>query len=70
MLTYIDDLSAKSRTADSVKQRIPEKESFSQRIMWLENVKIWKGTTPNFSQGLDIPESQTSGEQVNEQLLF
>lgn len=70
MLTYIDDLSAKSRTADTVKNRIPEKENFSQRIMWLENAKIWKGTTPNFSQGLDVPESQASEEEINEQLEF
>lgn len=70
MLTYIDDLSAKARTADSVRSHIPDKESFSQRVIWLENAKIWKGATPNFSTDLDIPESNADLEDVTEQLEF
>lgn len=70
MLTYIDDLSAKSRTADSARQRIPENESFSPRIMWLENAKIWKGVPPNLPTELDIPENVSDISDIAEQLEF
>jgi len=44
MLTYIDNVSAKSRTADSVRKSISDEEEFSKRVLWLENAKIWKFT--------------------------
>ncbi len=41
LLTYIDNVSAKARTADSVIKGMGEEEEFSKRIFWLENTKMW-----------------------------
>jgi 3'-5' exoribonuclease len=58
MLTKIDDLSAKSRTADSARLSLREDQMFTNRNLWLENAKIWKGTNSSeeeFQQD-EIPE--------------
>ena len=68
ILTYIDNLSAKARTADSVRSRIPEGEEFSQRIIWLDNSKIWKGGNSQLS--VDIHEETTDIKDIPEQLEF
>ncbi|MEP7104060.1 MAG: HD domain-containing protein [Candidatus Dojkabacteria bacterium] len=44
MLTNIDNLSAKSRTADTARASIKGDQEFTNRIFWLENAKIWKGS--------------------------
>lgn len=43
MLSNIDELSAKSRTADSARKKIPRNMEFGERNMWLENAKMWRG---------------------------
>lgn len=69
MLTYIDDLSAKPRTADSIRKRIGGDEEFSQRVMWLENAKIWRATKNGSEKaGLDIPENVSDVSDIAEQL--
>jgi len=70
MLTYIDDLSAKARTADSVIKRIPINESFSQRVVWLENAKMWKGGNGDETTESDIPQDTEDIEKLTEQLEF
>ncbi len=41
LLTYIDNVSAKARTADSVIQSMGDEQEFSRRVFWLENAKMW-----------------------------
>jgi 3'-5' exoribonuclease len=41
LLTYIDNVSAKARTADSAIKSMGENEEFSRRNLWLSNTKIW-----------------------------
>ncbi len=43
MLTYIDNLSSKPRTALTYIQDLPDEEEFTNFIHWLEGVRLWKG---------------------------
>ncbi|MEO6728925.1 MAG: HD domain-containing protein [Candidatus Dojkabacteria bacterium] len=45
MLTNIDNLSAKSRTADTATAGIASDANFTSRNYFLENARIWKGTS-------------------------
>lgn len=47
LLTYIDNVSAKARTADKVKKEVSDEDGFSGRVFWLENQKIWNFQMPS-----------------------
>ncbi len=42
MLTYIDNLSSKSRTAVKSRKNISQGQEFSSNIQWLEGARIWR----------------------------
>jgi 3'-5' exoribonuclease len=71
MLTHIDNLSAKARTADSAKKEIPDGEEFSRRNIWLENAKIWNGgSSINVNDVVGQPNDNSKEKKVGEQLAF
>ncbi len=43
VLTYLDNLSAKARTAAKARKNIAEGQSFSSGNNWLQGARIWKG---------------------------
>lgn len=47
MLTYIDNLSSKSRTADKSRKNILKGQEFSPYIQWLDGARIWKSEEEN-----------------------
>lgn len=51
LLTYIDNVSAKARTADSAIKSMSDGEQFSRRNMWLSNTKMWNRTNTNNKKG-------------------
>ncbi len=61
MLTYIDNLSAKARTATSQIKSIPEGEDFSNFINWLENARLWNFKMPQ-SSNPDLTDDDKDGK--------
>lgn len=65
LLTYIDNVSAKARTADSVIASLGDGEEFSRRNYFLENARIWN---PQKSSDSDSKSNEDNGvdQQDNE----
>lgn len=61
MLHYIDNLSAKPRTAVKAVQEIADTEEFGNYNTWLYNARLWKFKMPE-EEGSDEPEPETEDE--------
>lgn len=71
MLTNIDNLSAKSRTADSATASISDDQDFTGRNFFLEGAKIWKGTSKKKDSSKTKEEDLTEAtEALEEPSLF
>lgn len=62
-LTNIDNLSAKTRTADTATTRITEGEEFSDYNKWLGGVRLWKKERIK-KQDKDTPETKVSEPEM------
>jgi 3'-5' exoribonuclease len=72
MLTHIDNLSAKTRTAVKAKRGIPSGQEFSAYNNWLEGARIWKGEEGSSNQPSKINSGQNTSSNINQydQLSF
>lgn len=68
VLTYLDNLSAKARTAAKARKNIADGQSFSANNNWLQGARIWKGgdyeTLP--TQNVDV-DSIAQSESLQEE---
>lgn len=62
LLHYIDNVSAKARTADSIRTSLRDDEEFSSRSYWLENAKIWNPKKLK-GQNSKVDEEEENGEE-------
>jgi 3'-5' exoribonuclease len=73
MLTNIDNLSSKARTADDAVQKLRDsKEEFSDFNRWLGGVKIWNGNSEGevSVEPSDIPDLDESGDVEGDPTLI
>lgn len=72
MLTCIDNLSAKSRTALKARNNIIKGQDFSTFITWLNGAKIWRSKLDNDSSEASDNSTQSNSDESNEfgQLVF
>ncbi|MFS8130552.1 MAG: 3'-5' exoribonuclease YhaM family protein [Candidatus Dojkabacteria bacterium] len=69
ILTNIDNLSAKARTADSATVTISDDQDFTGRNFFLEGAKIWKGTMAKIEKDEDTDPMDTTSALDNPSLF-
>lgn len=64
ILTHIDNLSSKTRTAENFLRRVPENENLTDYCRWLNNVRLWNGKLKVLNDQLEVVNKENSSSDL------